>query len=177
MELPTNIEPKKLLLIVGGGVAAGLLWRKFSGRSSVPSAQDQAMEDYYDTGAPTLGNLGAYGQYSNDRRDTVSTPVVSGGTRLEGVDETDWKWDPTGQEFVWVGTGTPTPTPADPEPYDPGHWEDIGPGFISTIYSVVSQASQYGMTEDEFVTALRNAGYTVWRHTRTGERKVSNREP
>lgn len=83
------MPPQRLMLIVGGGVAAGLLWRKFSGKSAAsanPLAADAAdgslsyPDDY--TGYPmdTTGN-----QFN--RRDTVSDSLFPPAQQLPNVEE------------------------------------------------------------------------------------------
>jgi len=90
MELPESVstitsDPKKLLLVVGAGVGAGLLWRYYSGKKAVAGAANVAVDasgNPYDS-MQGAGNLGAFGgaigggvAATADRRDVVDAGIT-----------------------------------------------------------------------------------------------------
>lgn len=125
----TNMDPKRLLLIVGGGVAIGLGWRywnKRNGGAAVPSTVDTAQQDLLNTGFSTVG-AGAgsgTGSGSNDRRDTVANgtlplPIVSYLVR----DDNGALYQVTGDSFTPLSdviAPTPAPVPNPPAVTLPG---------------------------------------------------------
>ena len=121
MALPeaiTNIPPKRLLLIAGGGIGAGLLWRHFQGRSAsaTPVGPDGAPIDtsQFALAQNSAGNLGAAGTQpmpsTNDAtRDFGSAfplPISTGVT--QGSDGVWYYVDATGRILGPVG-GTAGP--------------------------------------------------------------------
>lgn len=142
----TNIPPKRMVLIVGGGLAVGLLWRYMSGRSSGPSGGTVAGDS---TGLPlpTVGNLGG-SETTGDRRDVwgsgITLPVS--------------KWiieDSEGNQYVTDGsvidplTPTPSgdtdpPSPTTPPPTTPTATGSTKWRYLATIIKNGSPYTQYG---------------------------------
>lgn len=86
----TNMPPQRLMLIVGGGVAAGLLWRRFSGKSA--SSGNSLLADAADGSLSYPGDLNSYPMdTSGNRRDVVSDglfPTLRTTFDLEGDEYT-----------------------------------------------------------------------------------------
>jgi hypothetical protein len=114
----TKMPPQRLMLIVGGGVAAGLLWRKFSGKSAAsgntPLAADAAdgslsyPSDLNSLPMDTRGNTGYFplpaapsnGTTNDDDRTAALeeglaqlNQNVEAGTRYNVADDVSWWQD------------------------------------------------------------------------------------
>jgi hypothetical protein len=118
----TKMPPQRLMLIVGGGIAAGLLWRKFSGKSSAkgsPLADDAAdgslsyPGDINDLPMDTRGNTGYFPLPAAPSNGTTVDPDT-GMTQEEALK--------IGLDYITSEPGTAY-NPAD----DVAWWQELSP--------------------------------------------------
>lgn len=90
----TNLEPRTLVMVVGGGVAAGFLWR-FMSKDKQPTLPDQIdyIDDYNNTALETVG--GDAGNRRSLFGDTFDIPVQ--GYLFKGADGVWYTTDDSGQ--------------------------------------------------------------------------------
>jgi len=106
----SSLSPKTLGVIAVGGVGAGLLWRKYKGKSTPTTADTAATSDTVDTSQLALsgsstGNLSSGGAGDStagrDTGGTIQLPIVS------------WVVTIDGKQYITDGN---TLTPVNPEP-------------------------------------------------------------
>lgn len=138
----TSLPPRTLMLIVGGGLAAGLVWRRMAGNKSsgfaVPStlsAGDQSMQDLYNTAFETVGG---------DRRYMYGSNVPQPAAPSNGSILTQEQMDSLKDDYSST----------------PSQWESDD--NFETYAVIQEYADQYGMSLEQFIENLRQQGYYVW---------------
>ena len=147
----TKMEPQKLLLIVGGGVAAGLLWRKMANRGSAPAATPTAV--VAEDGLP----IGQFAPNGADRRDTFGSSINLPGAGYVFRDPA------TGRRYFADEDGNITPLdsvtadgPATPPPTEGGNV------YIPTLSEALRQSqinNDAGQAWWSSLTEAQRAGF------------------